>query len=271
MTIEGDAPRTASDDDDAFYTQLAPDRFASTRATVGPWDASLQHGGPPIALVARAMDRLPTAPGMRLARLSVELLGPVPVDELTLEAEVVRPGARIALVAATARVRERAVLRAVGWKIAAVEGRSPAGEVEPAPDLPEPQRQVFFGGMESFPYGRALEWRFVDGAFDRLGPATVWTRARIPLVRGQPISGLERLLVMLDSANGVSAELDLREWTFVPVDQTLVLHRHPEGEWVGMAARTTLGSAGIGLTRTRVFDAKGVFGRSLHTLFVARR
>lgn len=42
-------------------------------------------------------------------------------------------------------------------------------------------------------------------------------------------------------------------------------------EWMGMAARTTLGTGGIGLTRTRVFDAQGVCGRSLHTLFVARR
>jgi acyl-CoA thioesterase len=55
------------------------------------------------------------------------------------------------------------------------------------------------------------------------------------------------------------------------VDQTVVLHRHPEGEWVGMAARTTLGPDGIGLTHTRVFDQRGVIGRSLHTLFVARR
>lgn len=87
---------------------LAPDRFASTRATVGPWDPSLQHGGPPIALVARTMDRLPTAPGMRLARVSVALLGPVPVDELTLEAEVVRPGARNLAHGTRARARRAA-------------------------------------------------------------------------------------------------------------------------------------------------------------------
>lgn len=270
MSLGGDALRTGAGED-TFYVPLEPGRFGSTRATVGPWDASLQHGGPPIALIARAMDRLPTPPGMRLARVSVEFLGPVPVDELTLDAEVVRPGARICLVAATARVHERAVLRAVGWKIAAAEGRSPARDVEPAPALPGPQPQEFFEGVEPFGYGEALEWRFVDGAFHRQGPATVWTRARIPLVRGEPISGLERLLLMLDSANGISAELDLRQWTFVPVDLTLVLHRHPEGEWVGMTARTTLGTDGIGLTRTRVFDAHGVLGRSLHTLFVARR
>jgi hypothetical protein len=266
-----DAGRTDQGGEEAFYVPLAPDRFESTRATVGPWDPSLQHGGPPIALVARAMERLPSPPGLRLARVSVELLGPVPVAELTLDAEVVRPGSRISLVSATARAGDRPVLRALGWKLAAAEGRSPARHLEPAPALPGPQPQAFLPGAGDFPYGRALEWRWVEGAFDALGPATVWTRARIPLVRGEPMTPLERLLVMLDSANGVSAELDLQTWTFVPVDQTVVLHRHPEGEWVGMAARTTLGPDGIGLTHTRVFDQRGVIGRSLHTLFVARR
>ena len=32
---------------DAFYDALDGGRFFSTRATVGPWNPSLQHGGPP--------------------------------------------------------------------------------------------------------------------------------------------------------------------------------------------------------------------------------
>jgi hypothetical protein len=76
---------------------------------------------------------------------------------------------------------------------------------------------------------------------------------------------------MVDSANGISAELPVTEFTFVPVDLNVVLHRAPEGEWVGMHAATTIEDDGIGLTRTRLFDAKGSVGGSLHTLFVSRR
>jgi acyl-CoA thioesterase len=76
---------------------------------------------------------------------------------------------------------------------------------------------------------------------------------------------------MVDSANGVSAELPFWRFTFVPVDLNLVLHRYPRGEWVGMAARTTIERDGIGLTQTRLFDAQGYLGRSLHTLYVAPR
>src|SRR5262249_50298119 len=35
----------------SFYEPLAPDAYRSTAATVGPWDAGLQHGGPPAALL----------------------------------------------------------------------------------------------------------------------------------------------------------------------------------------------------------------------------
>jgi hypothetical protein len=163
-------------------------------------------------------------------------------------------------------------MRALAWQLLAEPGRSPArGPREPAPPLPPPQPQAFFGGQGPFPYGEALEWRFTEGHFDRPGPATVWTRCRIPLVAGEPWSGLCRLVAMVDSANGVSAELPIQDWSFVPVDLNLVLHRHPEGEWVGMSARTTLEADGIGMSRTRLFDAGGSLGESLHTLFVSPR
>ena len=43
--------------DDAFYLPLGDDRWGATRHTTGPWDAGFQHGGPPSALLARAIER----------------------------------------------------------------------------------------------------------------------------------------------------------------------------------------------------------------------
>ena len=57
----------------------------------------------------------------------------------------------------------------------------------------------------------------------------------------------------------------------MPVDLTLVLHRHPRGEWVGMNARTLIEPDGVGMSFTRLFDQEGYFGRSLHTLYVTPR
>ncbi len=253
----------------AFYVPLGDGRFAATPATIGPWDPRLQHGGPPSALLARALSRTAAAPGMRVARVSVEILGPVEVGEMVITTAVERPGRRVQLVSARAEVNGREAMRAQGWQILAEPGRSPeAGPREPPPPLPPPQPQVFWPTLPTFPYGEALEWRFTEGGFDVPGPATTWTRCRIPLVAGEPLGGLERVVAMVDSANGVSWELPLGRYRFVPVDLNVVLYREPEGEWVGMAARTTVGGEGVGMVRTRLFDARGTVGASLHTLFV---
>lgn len=256
----------------SFYERIDETRFRSMPATIGPWSPLLQHGGPPAALLGHVLERTDPRPGARIARISIEILGPIAVDDLEVTAEVIRAGKRVELLGATAGLRGRPVLRANAWQIAAEPGRSPAaGAREPAPPLPPEQTQRFFPGVEAFPYGEALEWRFVEGCYEQLGPAIVWARCRLPVVQGEPTSGLCRLLAMVDSANGVSAELPLASWTFVPVDLTVVLHREPVGEWGGMHATTTIEADGIGMTRTRLFDVHGTVGGSLHTLFVAPR
>jgi hypothetical protein len=254
----------------AFYESLGEGRYLATQATVGPWSPQLQHAGPPAALLAHVIERLDPRPGARIARLSVEILGPVPVGEMRVSAAVERPGKRVQLLSARAEVNGRETLRALAWQLAAEPGRSPAaGPREEAPPLPPPQPQTFFPGLPPFPYGEALEWRFTEGHFGRPGPATVWSRCRIPIVAGEPLSGLCRLVAMVDSANGISWELPLGRYTFVPVDLNVVLRRLPEGEWVGMAATTTVEPDGVGLVQTRLFDSAGTLGASLHTLFVA--
>jgi len=90
-------------------------------------------------------------------------------------------------------------------------------------------------------------------------------------VRGSSLTGLQRVLIMVDSANGVSAVLPMTAWTFVPVDLLMTLERAPDTEWVGMSAKTTIGTDGIGATETILFDVDGAFGRALQTLYVAPR
>jgi hypothetical protein len=257
---------------EAFFEPTGPGCFRATRSTTGPWASGLQHGGPPSALLAHVLEGLDPRPGARIARLSVELLGPVEVAEMAISAKVERPGKRIQLLSASAEVNGREVMRALAWQLLAEPGRSPAsGRRERAPPLPPPQPQAFFPGQPAFPYGEALEWRFTDGHFGRPGPATVWTRCRIPIVAGVPLSGLCRLIAMVDSANGVSWELPVDEWSFVPVDLNVVLHRLPQGEWVGMSAATTIEGDGVGMARASLFDVEGSLGGSLHTLFVSPR
>ena len=98
----------------------------------------------------------------------------------------------------------------------------------------------------------------------------MWLRLRHPLLPGEAPSPLTRVLIAADSGNGVSAVLDWRRFVFVNPDLTVHLHREPAGEWVCLAARTTLDAAG-GLAESTIHDRHGPVARGLQTLFVAQR
>jgi hypothetical protein len=99
----------------------------------------------------------------------------------------------------------------------------------------------------------------------------VWGRVRIPLLAGERLTGLQRLLIFVDSANGVSGVLPFQEWIFVPTALTATVHRHPQGEWVFMRAETTLSEDGIGSCKAEIADVDGPIVTASQPLVVARR
>lgn len=103
------------------------------------------------------------------------------------------------------------------------------------------------------------------------GPATAWTRLLAAPVDGEPVTPVERLLVMADAASGISATLDWKRWLFINVDLGIHLERAPEGERMAMAARTRPGPAGAGLCQGTLYDRRGRIGLSTQSLLVASR
>lgn len=257
----------------AFYEPRSEGRFVSTPATVGPWGPSLSHGSPPAALLIRAIERAFPRDDVRVARVGYDFFGPVPVAEVVITTEMVRPGARIELVRARLSAHGKTCMEASVWRIAVAPGKVPEiADARAVPPVPgPPQNMALFVDVPSFGYGEALDWRFVEGAFHTTGPATVYARPRVPLIAGEDTSPLGRLLLMVDSANGVSAELHPSRFTFVPVELTVSVRRHPRTDWVGMCARTTIDPDGIGTTHAELFDEAGYLGTALQTLFVAPR
>jgi len=263
----------------AFFEPAGTDgrSFVATPAAAGPWSAQSQHGGPPSALAARAMELHEPDPGQRLARVAVDILRPVPVGKVTLTTRTVRPGRRVALLETVIEADGQEVLHARGWRIAVPDEPVPAvpdpraGAAPPPPDTVEP-RKVRFRGAHTVGYLDAVEWRYVTGnGFESMGPAIVWARPSIPLIAGEEISPMCRTLLIADSGSGVSATLDARRFLFINVDLEVVLTRDLEGEWVLLDAATTIGERGTGLAETKISDTSGPCGTATQTLLVAPR
>lgn len=252
------------------------DSFLATALTIGPWDAGLQHAGPPAALLAREAVRAGGIDGGQTVRLAYDIFAPVPVGPVRVRTSVVRPGRRVELVEAVLTGDDdRPLMRLNAWRMRIRADDGAGGgtpQPHPAPAGPEESRRedaAFF--TEEIAYHRALDWRFAAGSFNAPGPATAWTRPLCQLVDGEPMTPLEHLLVMTDAASGISAALDWNTATFANVDLSVALHRPPRGEWLGMDATTVLGGTGAAQCSAVLFDAEGAIGRSTQSLFVEPR
>lgn len=258
-----------------YYLPLAGpdgDRFHATFSTTGPWFADAQHGGPPTALLIRALERCAARPDGLLARITVELLGPVPAGEVRVRAHVERSGRAVELLAAELAADGRVVLRARAWRIATGDTAVVAtGSAEPlpAPETVPANVQRPAGWLPGFL--DSMEWRWLHGGLAEPGPGTVWARPLVAVVAGEKPTALQRLALVADSGNGVAAPLDLRKWLFINSELTLHLHRTPIGEWAAVDARTTIGPTGVGTVAGLLFDTAGQVGRSAQALLVRPR
>ena len=258
----------------ALYERTTDGRWSATELTRGPWSAEHQHAGPAAALLAREVERASRLEHGQTARLSYDILGPLPIAPLAATARVLRPGRRVEQLEAELSDGERVLMRVTAWRmrVGGAEAEAEAGGAEPpvGPETGEPGRFGFWRAGETA-YKDALDWSFVEGQFDVPGPATVWSRLRVPLVAGEEATPLERLLVMADAASGISAALDWSAWSFVNVDLGIHLSRPPAGEWMAMSARTAIGPTGMGLCTSTLFDSAGALGGSAQSLLVSPR
>lgn len=258
---------------DELFLPIDDDTFQPTDLTRGPWSPLSQHGGPPSALLARAVES--TEPSsMFVARFTVEFIRPVPLVPLSVASRVTRPGRRVQMVEATLTAEGEIVARAMALRIRVHDGINlppeAAGPVEilEPPDTVESVRLV---PVDWENFGDALDTRPLVGGLTEPGPSVAWIRLKVPLVQGEEPSSLQRVLVAADCGNGISSAVDINRYIFINPDLTVYQHRSALGEWIGLDALTRLESHGSGLAEAALFDGSGRFGRSLQSLYVDER
>lgn len=256
---------------DAIYRVDGDDVVTSPDAA-GPWDPRMQHGSAPASLVAWAAERIPTPVPMSVARLTIDLMRPVPVAPLTIATEVLREGRKIQLCGVKLLADGVAVVNATVLKIRS-QAQALPDEIRDLPvELPSPeQSRVEDGHAATSPFVRFVSMRAARGRFGRAGAGAIWFRVDKPLIEGSAVSQAMRAVVAADFSNGTASTLDFREWTFINADLTVSFARQPAGEWILLDGDSWIGPDGMGLAMARLADRQGYFGRAVQSLVIERR
>lgn len=266
----------ASNAPDCAYRPAAPEHYQAQELTRGPWDAQHQHAGPPTALVCGAIETMARSHGLtHLARLTANLLRPVPIDTVQVRVAPVYVGRNAGHFSAhlSAGGKEVGVFTALAQRPNPWSPPPSLPDHPPplAPCTPEQSSTVqfpFAGATRS--YADLMETRQANGRmFD--GPCAVWFRLRHPLVLGQEPTPYQRVAVAADSGNGISAILDYQRYRFVNSDLSIHLMRPARGVWICLQSRTWFDASGCGMAESALYDTDGYIGRSIQSLTVRER
>jgi hypothetical protein len=244
---------------DAIY-RVEGDRVLTSPNAAGPWDINMQHGSAPAALAVWAAEAIPAREPMQIARVTIDLMRPVPVAPLTLQTEILREGRKIQLCAIRLVAGNVVVVGATILKIRTSTLTLPPEIADPIVELPGPdqsrEEQPDFSGSA---FVAGVSMRAARGRFGVPGPGAIWYRVDRPLVEASPVSQAMRAVVAADFCNGTAAALDFRQWTFINADLTVSFARQPVGSWILLDGESWIGPDGAGLATARLADQRGLF------------
>jgi hypothetical protein len=261
---------------DCHYRRLAADGefqvFESTDGTRSNWDREIQHGSPPLALMTKLIEEQAADSGLRVGRLTLDILGAIPVTQVRVRTWVERPGSRISMLAAQMSAPrpdggKRAVARVTAWLLAPSDTADAA--TDRYPPLVEGESVPMPRNWNTSGYMQTVSWRTQRTAEDQSN--VVWLSPLVSLVDSEPMTELQRLAMVVDCANGAGAALDPEKFVFMNTDTAVHLHRLPLGNDFAVRGRGSIGPDGIGVTTADIFDRQGFIGTVAQTLLVQRR
>jgi hypothetical protein len=248
------------------------DGFQPTEWAVGPWSPDTLQGSAYGGLLVRVLELNDAAAGMTLARLSFDLWRPVTRAPIATAVALLRDGRKARTAEASLVQDGKPVARCTAVFLRMDPGSTPsAAPMVPPASGPEAGRAVPPHVRAWSPFFTGVDTRVIEGDLLRPGPAAAWFNLGRALVAGEENSPFVHAVSAADLASGISAVVDLRAWSFVNADLTVVLWRVPRPPWILLSAETTVGEGGTGAARGVLADLDGPFGTCAQTLIFERR
>jgi len=250
---------------EAFFT-VDGDSYLPSVLTRGPWGATM--GGQIVGgLLGWGIERSGIDPELQPARFTIDLLRPVLMEPVQIQTSVQREGRRIKLVDGTLLQNGKTVARASALFLR--RGDHPDGEVWSAP-LEMPPVPVDADGfppdMPFFIWGYGATFAgspgIAAGEWEQShSQKFAWTRLFRPMVQGHPLTPFVRLAFVGDVTSSLThwGTTGLR---YINADYTVTASRLPDGEYIGLAAQSHYGMAGVATGSATLFDRHGPLGTS---------
>jgi hypothetical protein len=248
------------------------DALIPTEWAVGPWSKDLLQASAYGGLLVRALERGGVAPDMMLSRLSFDLWRPVTRTPITTSVTVLREGRKAQTFEASLMQDGKSVARCTGLFLKTDSALVPPGRaLMPPAKGPSDGRAIPAQARSWSPFFTGVDTRVVEGDLMKQGPASAWFHLERPLVLGEENSPLVHATSAADLASGISSVVDIRAWSFVNADLTMVLWRVPRAPWILLAAEMHAGDRGTGMTSGVLSDVDGQFGRCEQTVLFDKR
>ncbi len=249
--------------------------YLPTPLARGPWRPDALHGGAVAALLASAID----LPGRTVARVTFDLLAPVPNAALRLVAEPSEGGRRVARQSIALVAGDEVVAHAACVGVRQRELDLPVAAAEPNPladvDLPDlTQRRPSIADL--------VGWTCFDSAAVSVRTlrlpsapprsAGVFVNLLVPVVAGERTSPIARAAAAADYASSATdAHLPFDQWSFMNAELTLHMSRPPASPWIALLSTALIQPIGCGVSTALLFDADGRVGQAAQTLVVESR
>ena len=263
---------------DAIYRRDG-ELYLPTEWAGGPWSPKHQHGGAAAALLARGALEASRETGLRVARLTIDLFRPVPMEPLRLVRRFARQGRRIVVAELSLRHGEDEVTRASALLLREREDLAPTwtagGDASPPPGPEACEKAEFMPRAYRDHVPPGFHWSLEVAIAHTTESPFAWIRTPLDVVAGEPTSAFERAAGVSDLCFGLGARVllrrrvvdaDLVRTRFINVDTTLYFEREPESDWFAMRPTQVADDRGVGLAEVMSYDRRGRYGRALQAI-----
>ncbi|HRP90987.1 MAG TPA: thioesterase family protein [Edaphocola sp.] len=251
-------------------TQIAV--YKPTIHTQGAWNPKEQHMAPATGVICSELEYFQKQFQDKkiIARISLDILGMIYLDEFSITTKIIRPGKTIELLESKFESKGKTCIIARTWRLQ----QENTATIEGIEDKP-------IENYKTLPYWKGMNiWGggYIDSILNHVkvaqhqpGHSISWLTNDLEMVEGQDTSSFVKLMGMVDTMNGLAVRQgDKFEYAFPNVDLQLHLYRMPKGNWLGLEVQQQYGKDGIGLTSSVLHDENGSFGHAEQILTIRK-